>query len=169
VPPDFRRKNIRLPRDRYTGCNRYLITIVCADRKPLLLHDPARLVIQTLRNTARQFNFAIYSYCAMPDHLHFLAIGMDDDCNLLDFVMNFKRSCTLESSGRREPELWQKKFHDYILRDGASNGAVAQYILLNPVRKGLCTDPRQFEFAGSFTCDWPGVDDVAEWTPPWRR
>jgi hypothetical protein len=94
---------------------------------------------------------------------------MADDCNLLEFVKHFKLCCTKFWRVHRHSELWQKTFYDHILRDGASNGSVAEYILLNPVRKGLCTDPRQHEFTGSFTSDWPGVVDAPSWTPPWRR
>jgi putative transposase len=168
VSPTFRRKNIRLPADHYLGCRRYFVTILCSSRRSLLLGDVARRVIATLREIAQQHHFAIYTYCAMPDHLHFLTIGMSDDCDLLEFVKHFKLCCTLTRGSERKHPLWHKTFYDYVLRDGVDNGSVAQYILLNPVRKGICADPREHEFTGSFVSDWPGVDDPPPWTPPWR-
>jgi putative transposase len=172
VPPTFRRKNIRLPREQYVGLRRYFITILCADRRPLLAHHPtAQLVIATLRKTAHQHNFAIYSYCAMPDHLHFLAVGTRDDADLLNFVMVFKRSCTIAHAAHRGGPLWRKKFYDHILRDAAPNGPAATYIRMNPVRAGLCADANAYEFAGSFVSDWPAIvdNDTPPWIPPWRQ
>ncbi len=160
--PPFRRKNIRLPREHYIGQRRYFITILCADRKPLLLQrDAAHLVIQTLGHTALRHGFAIYAYCAMPDHLHFLAIGTAPSSNLLNFVMHFKRSCTVSFNEHHSGPLWRKKFYDYILRDQDENGSVANYIRMNPVRKGLSSNASEYQFAGSFISDWPDVHDVA--------
>lgn len=163
--PFFRRKDIRLPRGHYIGRRRYFITILCAGRQPLLVPpETARLVVSVLRETAHEQSFAIYSYCLMPDHLHLLAVGMSADCNLLNFVMTFKRRCTMASG-----KLWQKKLYDYILRDHDANGPVAAYIRMNPVRKGLCSSAAEYEFAGSFAGDWPGVANGIPWAPPWRR
>jgi putative transposase len=168
--PQFRRKNIRLPRQHYVGQRRYFVTILCADRKPLLAErHSAELVIRTLRECAQHHNFAIYSFCAMPDHLHFLAIGMNPACNLLNFVMHFKRTCTVAYREHRAGMLWRKKFYDYILRDHDENGSVADYIRMNPVRAGLCSQASNYEFSGSFVSDWPGVEDGTQWSPPWRR
>jgi putative transposase len=168
--PSFCRKNIRLSRGHYVGHGRYFVTILCTDRKSFLAQRrTAELVLRTLRDTAQQHNFAIYAYCAMPDHLHFLAIGMSASSNLLNFVMHFKRECTIAYHEYRTGPLWRKKFYDHILRDDDFNGPVARYIRMNPVRAGLCTDARLYEFAGSFVADWPGIEAEAPWTPPWHR
>ena len=169
APPSFRRKRIRLPRPHYMGQRRYFITILCANRRPLLSSaTTASTVIRILRETAMDHQFAIYTYCAMPDHLHFLAVGLELDCDLLNFVMHFKRSCTTACASIRGP-LWHRTFYDCILRDDDSNGPVAGYIRMNPVRKGLCVYPEDFPFTGSFVEDHPDVYDVPVWTPPWRR
>ena len=168
VPPAFRRKNIRLPRDHYLGHRRYFVTILCRARRPLLVGETARRVIATLREIAAQHRFSIYTYCAMPDHLHFLAVGLSVDSDLLEFVKHFKLCCTIAPSRRPQQPLWHKSFYDHILRHDEANAAVAFYILMNPVRAGLCADPHGYEFTGSFAEDSPDHHHEAPWFPPWH-
>jgi putative transposase len=167
--PTFRRKNIRLPRDYYVGLRRYFVTTVCADRQPLLSHAAtAHGVIDVLRETSQHHGFATLAYCAMPDHLHFLAVGLTESSNLLNFVMHFKRRTTIAHAERLGTRLWQKKFFDHILRESEANSAVAFYVRMNPVRAGLCDDPWKYEFAGAFSDDWSDLHAESPWTPPWR-
>ncbi len=47
---------------------------------------------------------------------------------------------------------------------------VAWYIWMNPVRRGLCREPREFRFSGSFTLPWRSKKSGnSSWTPPWKR
>jgi hypothetical protein len=65
--------------------------------------------------------------------------------------------------------LWQKKFYDRILRERDSFDGVAGYIWMNPVRKGLCSDPREYPYSGSFAVDWKKMMRPLEsWVPEWK-
>lgn len=121
----------------------------------------------------------------MPDHFHGLVTGLEPTSDLLVFVKSLKLSTAREYAekqrrppGRRggryegtpQTALWQKKFYDYILREGDSVAGVAAYIWANPVRKGLCRDPREYLYSGSFVLDWTTfVRSVEPWTPGWKR
>jgi hypothetical protein len=49
------------------------------------------------------------------------------------------------SAGR----LWQPQYYDHVLRDEEDTLRVARYIIVNPVRAGLVTSPRDYPFSGS--------------------
>ena len=52
----------------------YFVTICCQKRKPYLAkNENAGPVLEFLQSSATRESFAIHAYCAMPDHLHFLA------------------------------------------------------------------------------------------------
>ncbi len=167
----FTRKNIRLAPEYYLGKRSYFITACCYRRRPFLAEQlVAGWVIQTLQKFSLRFAFAIHAYCAMPDHLHFLALGLQDGSNLLEFVGSFKQHTGFYYEQRRHKHLWQFKFYDHILRRADGIDDVSAYIWMNPVRKGICVDPLQYPLSGSFTIKWNSQPIAAcDWLPPWRR
>jgi putative transposase len=44
--------------------------------------------------------------------------------------------------------LWAERFKSVLIEDGTALQAVALYIDLNPVRAGLCTDPKDYRYCG---------------------
>src|SRR6201987_1936226 len=44
--------------------------------------------------------------------------------------------------------LWAERFKSALLEGGEALAAVAAYIELNPVRAGLCTDPKDYRYCG---------------------
>ena len=49
--------------------------------------------------------------------------------------------------------LWQRSYHDHVLRKEEELEEAALYILNNPVRKGLVDDYKSHAFAGSSMFD----------------
>jgi len=167
----FPRKNIRLPPDRYTGKNIYFITICCHDRRPVL-RDAGVVpeILATLRDLCSRQEFAVHAYCFMPDHLHLLCEGLSDRSHLVDFLGRFKQRTAFEYRSTANGRLWQDRYYDHILRRADAIEDVAWYIWMNPVRKGLCSGPREFAFSGSFTLPWnQTVPPAHHWQPPWKQ
>src|ERR1700745_3959510 len=44
--------------------------------------------------------------------------------------------------------LWAERFKSVLLEGGEALAAVAAYLELNPVRAGLCTDPKDYRYCG---------------------
>jgi putative transposase len=169
--PTFQRTNIRLPSLHYLGKRDYFVTVCCEKRRPYLAkNEDAAPVLEYLQSSAARESFAIHAYCAMPDHLHFLASGTSDVSNMLTFVNSFKQYAAYEFLGRTGKQLWQYKFYDHILRPGNSIENVAWYIWQNPVRKNLCANPRDYPFSGSFSNAIPLLKSTeSNWIPPWKE
>ena len=83
----------RLKRFGYTGCYRYFITICTHKKIPVFESgELAKRYIDLLAEKAIVFHFKVWAYCFMPDHVHFLAEGMEQDADLKKFVSSFKQS-----------------------------------------------------------------------------
>ncbi len=164
------RKPIHLARQTYMGRGPYFVTVCCAGRRPAFADRcSAEWAVSRLLSTAAAYRFRLHAWCVMPDHVHVLAEGTDDTCNLLLFVRQFKLKTSREWTGSQQPPLWQKNFYDHVLRRDEELPRVAAYIWTNPVRKGLCQDPREFSFCGSQTFPWKQIASPGEqWRPPWK-
>jgi len=168
MPTRPNRKNIRLPSLNYAGMREYFVTICCHRRKPLLAHRENTIpVLEQLKSSSLRESFSVHAYCAMPDHLHFLAVGNSESSHLLGFVKSFKQTTGYEFTERTGKQLWQFKFYDHILRRSDDFDRVAWYIWMNPVRKGLCANAADFPYSGSFTTLWQDQTPPAHaWHPP---
>ena len=82
----------------------------------------------------------------MPDHIRFLISPQVDGISVLTFTYQFKGKTTnLSWDMGWQGRLWQPRFYDHIVRSDENLLAIAEYILANPVRKGLAATPE----------DWP--------------
>ena len=162
---------IRLKRENYQGFRIYFVTICCADRHSAFadMDRGKRLVIKLLECSARR-KFTMHAYCVMPDHLHMVVQGADAASHLLKFVDNFKQRAGFEYHQTCGQWLWQSRFYDHILRRDDHVEDVASYIWWNPVRAGLCGEPKQYPLSGSQTIarmQWEGK--TTTWNPPWKN
>ena len=166
----FQRKKIRLPASRYSGKQTYFVTLCCEDRRPVFTTESLGhwLVLELLKSAAQE-RFAIHAYCLMPDHIHLLVEGLKDSCDLIRFISFFKQQSGFTYQKKFGRQLWQSRYYDHVLRRAEAADAVAWYIWLNPVRKGLCSAPQDYSLSGSLTLDWRSRCSSAHtWLPPWK-
>ncbi len=166
----FTRKRIRLSPQDYIGKRLYFVTVCCDRRQPVFANEQlGQWLASELCRAAQKANLALHSYCIMPDHLHLLVEGLREDCDLVRFVSSFKQETGSVYSKRFGMRLWQTKYYDRILRRAEQTEALAWYIWLNPVRKGLCGSPQEYPLSGSLTIDWKKrCCPTDTWNPPWR-
>jgi REP element-mobilizing transposase RayT len=68
----------------------------------------------------------------MPDHLHAIIV-FSATSHMRTLVGNWKKFVAGKSGVK-----WQRDFFDHRLRDHHELQEKTEYILMNPVRKGLC-------------------------------
>ena len=76
----------------------------------------------------------------------------------LSFFMKQLKGCFAQQYNRRHKRhgtLWSERFKSVLLEGGAAVAAIAAYIDLNPVRAGLCEDPKDYRY-----CDY--AEAIAE-------
>jgi REP element-mobilizing transposase RayT len=111
----------------------YLITATTDHRKPYFQDfSLARTVILAMRREQVVQRAQTLAFVVMPDHLHWLLV-LSAHLSLGRLVGGVK-SVVAHKAGRT---VWQKGFHDHAVRREEDLGAVARYLVLNPVRAGL--------------------------------
>jgi putative transposase len=91
----------------------------------------------------------LYAWCLMPDHLHLLLRPGDRQRQLGALIGAFKSFTTRQSWGLGyHGQLWHARYYDHIVRRSEDGGRIAQYILENPVRKGLVGEVEAYPWSG---------------------
>ena len=148
----------RLKNFEYCGNYRYFVTI-CTDRKSKFFENNNHLIekmIEYLHHAAEKHLFTMWVYCFMPDHLHFLAEGMNEQSDLKKFIKEYKQRTGYwfkHKAAGIENKLWQPGYYEHILRKAEDTNAVSGYILDNPVRKGLVKHYLDYPYLGSTMMD----------------
>jgi len=161
-----RRRPPRLDPALYLGLQRYFLTICTIERTTHFVDaDPTERAMGQLLRTSTDYSFETIAHCFMPDHMHGLFESTREDAEFLKFAAMFKQRSTFEFKKVEGRPLWQEGFYDRILRDEESTLSVAAYIIQNPVRAGLCDDPRAYPFLGSSRYSITELMEAIAWRP----
>ena len=116
------------------------------------LHSAMR---EVLLHTCHRYEQACPAYCLMPDHAHFLFVGLIGTADQRLAVAWLRRQWNALLAPTR---VLQRQAHDHVLRDEERRRdafvSVANYILTNPERKGLAGKWSEWRFSGGV---FPGV------------
>ena len=116
---------------------------------PFVRDELNQLVIEILRSEQARQMCGIFTYCLMPDHFHFLVSPLLDGRSVLKFTDQYKGKSTNGSwSVGWEGKLWQPRYFGHIVRSEESLFAIDNYILNNPVRRGLVAQAEDWRWSG---------------------
>jgi len=143
-----RNRSPRLKGFDYSQPCAVFVTICTADRRPILKGRLADAVQEELKNVAKQWGFRIWCWCIMPDHWHAIIGPPGQKRTVSDFVGAVKNltTRTVRRMGMEFP-LWQRGFHDRVLREDEKPENLAAYVVANPVRKGLIKEGESWPWA----------------------
>ena len=144
------RTSPRLQGFDYSEPRCYFVTICTLHRRNVFIDSPLnRALLTLLVNHARRERVMLHAYCLMPDHIHLLAEMPGDGLSLTDWVGRFKGLSTRLAWRTGLPgKLWQGRFYDHVLRQEESIERVAEYIVHNPVRKGMVETWEEYRWSG---------------------
>ena len=159
-----RRHQHRLPLEQYSLSEHEYYFTICARQHGTPFTNPvlAQQVIDALLWYRDHYQWRLFCYCLMPDHLHFINQMTEDSTltynagargtvakGMLDWVGNYKsfttNQCWWKLGGCGK--LWQKSSFDRVIRYNDSVDDAVNYVLNNPVRKGLVEEWTQYPFA----------------------
>jgi REP element-mobilizing transposase RayT len=130
----------------------YLVTACCAQRRKVFVQsDTVRVGAECLGRIAKRQGWDVVKVCFMPDHVHVLLSPLKErDQSLSDFIRAWK-SCVMLRLRRNGviDEVWQREFHDRLLRSDEKLEEKWEYVRQNPVRAGLCREPEEYPFSGT--------------------
>ena len=144
------RRPERLNAFDYLGLHAYFLTY-CTDQRheAFVEADCVEVVSTQILRAAADEQFALVAYCYMPDHLHLLINGEQENSDCRAFIKRSKQFSGFyyqKAFGRR---LWQRYGYEHVLRGDEALLSVARYILENPVRAGIAKSVSTYPFTGS--------------------
>ena len=150
----------------------HFVTFSCY-RRLRLLDTPAMrdLVVAALEQTRRRFSLCVYGFVIMPEHVHLL-VSEPNRGLLANTIQSLKiaaskRSAQVREFDGKQAPLWYKRYYDRNIRTYSDFLEKLRYIHLNPVKRGLCEHPDEWEwssfrhYATGRDC---GVEIESEWT-----
>jgi putative transposase len=142
-----RRKRLRAPWWDYQGPGAYFLTVCTWRRRRILsgiargkvlLSVEGRIVAECWLAIPSHFpGVVLDSHVIMPDHLHAILVLRDRSVRIGQIVNLFKGATTRrigERWGLSCPRVWQRGFHDRIIRDDVALRTIRRYIDANPWR-----------------------------------
>jgi putative transposase len=134
-----------------------------------------------LERVRRSYRVYVYGYVVMPEHVHLLLsepncptqarIGLEwatraQHYALADALKSLKQGVSRRLLGNAE-HFWQKRYYDFNIGDHAQFVEKLRYIHRNPVKRGLCERPEDWEWSSfqhySSGCEGR-VEIESEWT-----
>lgn len=138
-----KRKSPRIPRYDYSTPNYYFITICTANRKCIfgkpnnlnqfgIIAKDCLLKIPVINPDVR-----IDKYVVMPNHVHAIMVIDRDGLqkSIPQIVGQYKMAVTKKiRSIELEKEVWQRSFHDHVIRNQERYELIWTYIENNPLK-----------------------------------
>jgi putative transposase len=116
---------------------------------PFVVAELNEAVVATLLAERLRLGMELYVYCLMPDHLHVLIGPKEPGHSMLTFIDRFKgKSTRLSWTHGWQGKLWQPRSYDHLVRRSEDLRAIAEYIMNNPVRKGLVRSSEAYPWSG---------------------
>jgi len=149
------RKKNRLENYNYELIGKYFVTICIADRVCLLWEDLSEhgeywalskygiMIEEEIKRLNQTYsNVHVDQYCIMPEHIHMIiSIDMQtcrgelcspaDSPSLSRVIKQFKGGVTKKAGF----SMWQKSYHDRIIRDEEEYLKICRYIDENPAKR----------------------------------
>ena len=140
----YSRKSPRIQNFDYSSENYYFVTICTHDKacifgKPRELNTFGNIALDELKIIPKNFpNVILRYYVVMPNHIHAI-IEMSTNSNLgLSEIIGLYKSGVSRKIHQIDPNVvvWQRSFHDHVIRNDSGYAKIAEYILTNPDRWG---------------------------------
>jgi len=108
----------------------------------------------------QRFCMKVHACCVMPDHVHAVLTGSGAGGDFPGFVRAFKSTSSRwinrawGLTGQPERFRWQRSYWDTFADEEPTWAAQIDYVLENPVRKGLCGGWEEWPY--SHLISYPG-------------
>jgi len=122
------------------------VTLNAEKKKPILAKPDAVETILKAWHEAK--TWMVGRYVVMPDHIHFFCAPRDVSVPLRKWVKYWKSIASRKWPRPEEHPVWQIDFWDTQLRASDSYRLKWDYVLRNPIRKGLVINPEDWPYAG---------------------
>ena len=138
----YHRKSPRIPGFDYSSVNYYFLTVCTHNRKcifgkPEQLNLFGKIAEEKIKEIPIHYqNAKIDKYVVMPNHVHMILIISVEGSMKADQIIAQYKSAVTKKIREIEPkkEVWQRSFHDHIIRNQNSYEKIRNYIDGNPLK-----------------------------------
>ena len=139
LPPEF----YRLP-DQI-----FFISVRAKQSLSLAVPPLADEILSAMGRVARRSQTRVHAYCLMPDHFHALVSIEEEGGDVSRWLRYAKREVARVTG---QAGMWQRSWWDHYSRNADDLRTRTDYLLNNPVRKGLCQSWTEWPYTW---CEWP--------------
>jgi putative transposase len=131
--------NRDLRKHRHSESNRiYQLTTITQNRDPIFKDwCTGRLLVTELKRADEQNLVKSLAWVVMPDHLHWLIELKQSSLPKLMQQIKARSAIAINRSMHKNTQVWQRGYHDTVLRSEQDLKNHARYIIANPLRAGL--------------------------------
>ena len=174
--PSSHRKHCRRFND---AGHAHALTFSCFRRQPFLSKDRSRQwLVEAMEKAREQHRLHLWAWVIMPEHVHLLICPMEQDYSISLILKTLKQSVSKRALiflKKQAPEFLErledrtpngKKSYRFWQRGGGFDGNLTEpktvwkmidYIHANPVRRGLCERPIEWEWSSAREYEFPGT------------
>jgi REP-associated tyrosine transposase len=143
----------------------HFITFGCYHRRQSFVCDDSKSIFETaLERVRRSYGLCVYRYVVMPEHVHLL-VSEPQRATLALALKSLKQGVSRRLIGDAS-HFWQKRYYDFNVRDYEQFVEKLRYIHRNPVERGLCEHPEDWQWS-SFRHYATGCEGVVEIESEW--
>ena len=155
------RRSIRLHHYDYSTVGNYFVTVCTCERRCIFgsinhgtmqLNQLGEIISTNWAMLPQQHaNVALDVFVIMPNHLHGI-IRLNEPGNsklqpLGSVIRGFKARCSRQFGlleGMQHPQLWQRNYHEHVIRTEASLQSIREYITNNPQQWEIDSENPEF-------------------------
>ena len=104
--------------------------------------------LEILRHYKKKYNFKLYAYCLMPNHIH-LVIDIRKASDLAKIMQGLTQTYTVWFNNKynKVGRLWQGRFKSMLIQKDKYLIDCLRYIELNPVRADITSSPADYSWS----------------------
>ena len=131
----------------------HLLTFSTRKRLPHLRNEQISSWLgDAITQAKKTHNFQLLAYVFMPDHVHLLIRPLGESYRVADILKSIKQGVSRRAlnAGLIDDVLWEPGGgHDRNIFEEDARANDINYIHLNPVRKGLCSDMMEYRWSSA--------------------
>ncbi|MHC1679619.1 MAG: transposase [Candidatus Cryosericum sp.] len=104
-------------------------------------------LLDLLADTAKELDWAMYAWCVMGNHYHFLLKAPDDNLSEGMHHINMTYGEWYNMSRERHGHVFQDRFFSILITQDSHLLEAARYVVLNPLRAGLVPSPEEWPWS----------------------
>ena len=130
-----------------------MLTFSTRKRSPDLRNEQICLwLAESITKAGATHGFTVLAYVFMPDHVHLLIRPSRETYKIADILKSIKQGVSRKAlnAGLIQDVLWEPGGgHDRNIFAEESRANAINYIHMNPVRKGLCSDMIEYRWSSA--------------------